>query len=109
MTNINNKTVLRQIRERFGFTQKAISSYLGISQPAYQKYEAGETEISIESISKLARLYGIDEYDILKGNIERANLAFAFRKNGDLNLEEVAHFQQIITNYIMMCDELEKE
>lgn len=109
MTNINNKTVLRQIRERFGFTQKAISSYLGISQPAYQKYEAGETEISIESISKLARLYGIDEYDILKGNIERANLAFAFRKYGDINLEEVAHFQQIITNYIMMCDELEKE
>lgn len=109
MTNINKKPVFRQIRERFGFTQKAISSYLGISQPAYQKYETGETEASVESISKLARLYGIDEYDILKGNIERADLAFAFRKDGDINLEEIAHFQQIITNYIIMCDELEKE
>ena len=109
MTNINNKPVLRQIRERFGFTQKEISCYLGISQPAYQKYETGETEVSVESISKLARLYRIDEYDILKGNIERADLAFAFRKDGDINIEEVAHFQQIIKNYIMMCDELEKE
>lgn len=102
----NQKSILRKLREKFSYTQGEVSKYLGISQPAYQKYE---TEASMEGLAKLARLYGIDEYDILSGNIQRAELAFAFRKNGEANLEDVAHFQQIVTNYIMMCDELEKD
>lgn len=105
----NQKSILRKLREKFSYTQGEVSKYLGISQPAYQKYETGETEASMEGLAKLARLYGIDEYDILSGNIQRAELAFAFRKNGEANLEDVAHFQQIVTNYIMMCDELEKD
>ena len=105
----NQKSILRKLREKFSYTQGEVSKYLGISQPAYQKYETGETEVSMEGLAKLARLYSIDEYDILSGNIQRAELAFAFRKNGEANLEDVAHFQQIVTNYIMMCDELEKD
>lgn len=109
MTITGKKTILRQIRENFKYTQGEVSKYLGISQPAYQKYETGETEISMEGLTKLSHLYGIDEYDILEGNIGRAELAFAFRKEGEVNLAEVAHFQQIVANYTMMCDELEKE
>lgn len=109
MATTDKKSILRQLREKFSYTQGEVSKYLGITQPAYQKYETGETEVSMEGLSKLARLYGIDEYDILTGNIQRAELAFAFRRNGEANLEEVAHFQQIVTNYIMMCDELDKD
>lgn len=109
MKTIDKKSILRILREKFKYTQGEVSLYLGISQPAYLKYENGSTEVSMEGLEKLARLYGIDEYDILEGNIERAELAFAFRRDGEANLEEVAHFQQIVTNYIMMCDELEKD
>lgn len=109
MATTDKKYILRQLREKFSYTQGEVSKYLGITQPAYQKYETGETEVSMESLAKLARLYGIDEYDILTGNIQRVDFAFAFRRDGEANLEEVAHFQQIVTNYIMMCDELEKE
>lgn len=108
MATVEKKSILRQLREKFGYTQGEVSQFLGITQPAYQKYETGETEVSMEGLGKLARLYGIDEYDILEGNVERADLAFAFRREGGVNLEEVAHFQQIVSNYIMMCDELEK-
>ena len=104
MATTDKKSILRQLREKFSYTQGEVSKYLGITQPAYQKYETGETEVS-----KLARLYGIDEYDILTGNVQRADFAFAFRRDGEANLEEVAHFQQIVTNYMMMCDELEKD
>ena len=101
MATTDKKSILRQLREKFSYTQGEVSKYLGITQPAYQKYETGETEV--------ARLYGIDEYDILTGNVQRADFAFAFRRDGEANLEEVAHFQQIVTNYMMMCDELEKD
>lgn len=104
----NNKSILRVLREKFKYTQEEVSKYLGISQPAYLKYETGETEVSMEGLEKLARLYGIDEYDILEGNMEQVNFAYAFRRDGVANLEEVSHFQQIVKNYIMMSNELEK-
>lgn len=63
---------------------------------------------SKKGLEKLARLYGIDEYDILEGNMEQVNFAYAFRRDGVANLEEVSHFQQIVKNYIMMSNELEK-
>lgn len=109
MATKNKTSILRILREKFKYTQDEVSKYLGISQPAYVKYETGETEVSMEGLEKLARLYGMDEYDILEGNMERVNFAYAFRRDGMANLEEVAHFQQIVENYIMMSDELEKD
>lgn len=108
MATSEKKSILRVLREKFKYTQDEVSKYLGISQPAYLKYEREETEISMEGLEKLARLYGIDEYDILEGNMEQICFAYAFRRDGMTNLEDVAHFQQIVKNYIMMSNELEK-
>ena len=108
MATNDHKSILRVLREKFQYTQEEVSKYLGISQPAYLKYETGETEVSMEGLEKLARLYGIDEYDILENNMEQVNFAYAFRRDGVANLQEVAHFQQIVKNYIMMSNELEK-
>lgn len=108
MATNDHKSILRVLREKFQYTQEEVSKYLSISQPAYLKYETGETEVSMEGLEKLARLYGIDEYDILENNMEQVNFAYAFRRDGVANLEEVAHFQQIVKNYIMMSNELEK-
>ena len=108
MATNDHKSILRVLREKFQYTQEEVSKYLGISQPAYLKYETGETEVSMEGLEKLARLYGIDEYDMLENNMEQVNFAYAFRRDGVANLEEVAHFQQIVKNYIMMSNELEK-
>lgn len=108
MATNDHKSILRVLREKFQYTQEEVSKYLGISQPAYLKYETGETEVSMDGLEKLARLYGIDEYDILENNMEQVNFAYAFRRDGVANLEEVAHFQQIVKNYIMMSNELEK-
>ena len=102
---------LRILRERVDYSQAEVSSYLNISQPAYQKYESGLTEVSMEALEKLAQLYGVDEYEIMEGNVEQMQMAgiFAFRRNGiEGNLEDVSHFQQIVKNYLMICNELEK-
>ena len=52
----DNKSILRVLREKFKYTQEEVSKYLGISQPAYLKYETGETEVSMEGVEKLGRL-----------------------------------------------------
>ncbi|MBQ9309364.1 MAG: helix-turn-helix transcriptional regulator [Bacteroidales bacterium] len=100
---------LKYIRECLGYSQEEIGRYLGISQPAYLKYEKGTSTLSVTLLEKLAGLYGIDEYDILhpENNNLDTSLAFAFRKDGEIkNLEEVANFKKIVRNYIFMCNEL---
>lgn len=75
---------LRFCRERQKYTQEEIGQYLGISQPAYNKYEKGETSLSMPQLEKLAALYGVEEYDLLHGSTDSLSvpLAFAFRKQG---------------------------
>lgn len=102
---------LASYRQHFGYSQQEISQYLGISQPAYVKYESGDTDVSMEAIEKLATLYNVEEYDLMEENAEltHTNVACAYRKNGAINdLEQIAQFQKIVKNYIQMCNELEK-
>lgn len=102
---------LANYRKHLGYSQQEISQYLGISQPAYVKYESGDTDVSMEAIAKLATLYNVEEYDLMEENPEltQANVACAYRKNGAINnLEQIAQFQKIVKNYIEMCNELEK-
>ena len=102
---------LRLMRERLGYTQQEIATYLHISQPAYIKYEYGTSEISMDKLERLGQLYNIREYDLMTNDViqMQACAAFAFRKNGEIiNLEQIAQFQKIVNNYIEMSDELEK-
>lgn len=100
-------SVLKELRGRMGYSQEQISSYLGISQPAYNKYESGATVVSQDALEKLASIYGVEEYDILTCDREQlqADMAFAFRKNGEVkNLAQIAGFQTLVKNYLDMCD-----
>ena len=100
-------SVLKDLRNRMGYSQEQISSYLGISQPAYNHYESGDTVVSQDSLEKLADIYGVEEYDILTCNKPQlqADIAFAFRKNGEVkNLGQIASFQRLVKNYLDMCD-----
>lgn len=96
------------LRNKFGYSQESISNMLGITQPAYHKYETGETTVNQESLEKLAQLYYVDEYDLMQENQENLipSLVFAFR--GDADLSAVSDFHKIIKNYILMKDELDK-
>jgi transcriptional regulator with XRE-family HTH domain len=103
---------LRILRTRCGYTQDTVSAYLGITQSAYNKYEAGVNDVPMETLEKLALLYNVEEYDLLAGNMEnmQADMVFAFRK-GDANVDltQIAQFQKIVKNYLEMTDELSKK
>ena len=107
----NNKEIgntLKDMRYKMGYSQKQISSYLGISQSAYSQYERGNTAISKDSLEMLANIYGVEEYDILTCNkpLLQADMAFSFIQKEDKikNLGQIASFHKIIKNYLDMCE-----
>lgn len=57
---------LKLLRKRHGYTQKEIADVLGITDSAYNHYESGRVQISIDALSKLADFYKISA-DVLLG------------------------------------------
>ena len=100
------------LREQFGYSQGEIGRFLGISQPAYYKYEEGKTTIPPEALEKLAELYYVEEYDLMqedKSNLQ-PSLVYAYRKQdgGETDFEAIAKFHRIVKNYTLMSNEIGK-
>lgn len=99
------------LREHFGYTQGEIGHFLGISQPAYCKYEEGKTTIPPEALEKLAELYYVEEFDLMQDDKSslQPSLVYAYRKqDGETDFEAVAKFHRIVKNYTLMSNEIGK-
>ena len=87
MTNVQIK--LKEIRKNRGYTQKEVASFLGISQQAYQKLEAGRTEdMRISTLRKLCFLLDVSaDYllDIKLGIEGNPYVIIKEDKNGNRN------------------------
>ncbi len=57
---------LRELREENGYTQEFVSKTLNVKQNTYSQYEAGQRQIPIPLLIKLARLYGVSVDYILE-------------------------------------------
>ena len=68
---------IKLYRENKNMTQSEIADILGVKAATISKYEAGTLELNIESLKKLAQLFGVsidellkeDDFDISKINI----------------------------------------
>jgi len=58
--NLRVGRILKRLREDSGLTQGAVARHLGITYPAYQKYEAGQNRLSLETLVKVSGLIGFD-------------------------------------------------
>ncbi|AZI39046.1 helix-turn-helix domain-containing protein [Epilithonimonas vandammei] len=58
-------TKLRKLRDDKKMSQSQIEDMLGISQSAYNKWEADQTKPNIDNLVKLAELHETDIYDLL--------------------------------------------
>jgi transcriptional regulator with XRE-family HTH domain len=63
--------VIKKIREEKGLTQLQIAELIHMHRSNYSKVESGERDLSIESINKIAKYFGmsIDELVNFNGNI----------------------------------------
>ena len=58
---------LRDHRQRCGMTQEYVAEALGVSRQAVSKWETGAAEPSTSNLLALAKLYGVDPGELLRG------------------------------------------
>ena len=58
---------LKAHRQQSGMTQEYVAEALGVSRQAVRKWETGAAEPSTSNLLALAKLYGVDPGDLLKG------------------------------------------
>ena len=58
---------LRDHRQRCGMTQEYVAEALGVSRQAVSKWETGVAEPSTSNLLALAKLYGVDPGELLRG------------------------------------------
>lgn len=81
MITINEK--IKEFRERHEFSQEYVGSKLGISQQAYQKIENGTTELKIEILYMLAKIYNVGCYEFI-GNADSELQEIFDSKNNEI-------------------------
>lgn len=73
------ETKLRKLREQKGWSQMDVAYQLGISQPAYNKWEAGQAKPTLPNLQKLAEIFEFDFLDLVQTqilNIDKSNAKF---------------------------------
>lgn len=104
---------IRALRESLGYTQAQVANYLGVSASAVNQYENDARVISAESISKIALLFNVEEYELYQENPKQQQLlsAFAFRANElvDEDLKSISSFKKIVLNYFHLSEALAHE
>jgi len=107
--NILSKNI-RELRNKFGYTQAFIAEYLNITPAAVNQYENDARTISESVIEKLALLFNVEEYDLYEENPEKQAVltSFAFRADEltGSDMQQISKFKKIITNYINMSEAL---
>jgi transcriptional regulator with XRE-family HTH domain len=58
---------LKTLREDKNFSQEYLADELNISQPAYSKWEKGQTDIPYSGLCKIAEIYKISISELTEG------------------------------------------
>ena len=64
-----NETI-KALREKNGFSQSYLASYLDVSRQMYIKYENGEVEPPIKAVKALCRLYSVPYSTIIDNELK---------------------------------------
>ena len=76
---------IRELREKYGYTQKKMSELLGIERSTYTYYETGKTEPSLRVLRKMAVVFHVStdylvDMSDTKNSIEEKMLSPYWRK-----------------------------
>ncbi|GAB4038745.1 helix-turn-helix domain-containing protein [Spirosoma gilvum] len=59
---------LRRLRQFFGYSQEYVAFNMGMTQPAYCKWESGQTQPPINKLEGLANIYQLSLGELLTEN-----------------------------------------
>lgn len=104
---------IRALRKKLGYTQEQIADYLGISTAAVTQYETGARVVPATTVSKLALLFNVDEYQMYQEEPQQQQLlsAFAFRADElqSQDLKSISEFKKVVLNYFHLSMALRNE
>jgi transcriptional regulator with XRE-family HTH domain len=78
---------IRELREIFGFSEKAIAEKLNLAEEAYTDYETSGADIPISVVYNLANIYKVDTIEILSGTSPKLNTISVVRNGEGLRVE----------------------
>ena len=58
---------IKTIRKTKGLTQKQLGQLLGVSQAAIGQFESGKSNLTIDTIKKIAEALEVSEYELMHG------------------------------------------
>lgn len=94
---------IKKYREEKKMTQMEVAEVLGVKPATISKYEAGALEPNIESLKKLAELFGISVDELLKEDkfdVSKINVLEVLREQKSMKLKgNLYHNTQIIFAY----------
>lgn len=97
---------IKQYRIKLGITQQMLAEYLDITREEVSYYESGKRPVPLSIVSKLANLFGLDEYVLYEENgaMTDVNLAFALRAAHleKQDMKAMAEFKKLALNYLKM-------
>lgn len=101
---------IKNLREKFAYTQAFVAEYLAITPAAVNQYENDARAIPEYVVEKLALLYNVEEFDLYEEDPSKQRLltSFAFRAD-EITAEDmntISRFKKIITNYVNMSSAL---
>jgi len=99
---------IKNMRKSMGLTQDDLAAYLDIKRESVSYYENGSGNIPINTLSRLADLFGIELHELMEENLacNAIDAAFAFRVENFTaeDLKTVANFKKVAKNYIKLVD-----
>jgi len=102
--NIEMGRRLKESREKKGYKQNRIAKLLGIHNSTLAKYESGEREPDLSTITSLSEMYEVTVNYLISGEVESTELPFNIDPDrlklvealGKLNDEQVKHILKTI-------------
>lgn len=103
----HNQTVglnIANYRKLLNLSQQALADYLNVNRVEVSYYETGERTIPSTITSKIAKLFGVTEFDLYQEDIKESQLNVAFRAQelSTKDLESIAQFKTVAMNYLKM-------
>ena len=97
---------IKAIRKKLGYTQQTVADVLGIARTTYTEYETKDIDIPFNTLEKLSDFFGVELASFFAENETQLKdyLVCAFRMETASvdDLRKIAHFKNIVKNYIKM-------
>jgi len=112
---MNTITTMRILRESKGYSQQYVGSVLGIEQNTYSKLESGQIRLTLDRVSKLAKLYEVSTDLLVSSELPIVNYNNGKFSKGIVNTENyISHnpkelYEKMLSLKDQLIEEKEKQ